>query len=478
MSAQNKKAIVQQIKFPHKRKKDNIEETIQNAIVEGFKTVKKRNKENKEEDNEKEKEIEIMKKQIEEMRKTIDNLIERITLIEKTKIEDKEEKGKKITTVVNHEKVREPKFLPPMNLTNDKEKNEEEMQEINNDPNPNFSWAEVVSKKEKKGKKEKLNQKIIDEAIELIPNNENKEIKEEIINDDDEIREIFEKSSKIIGLKPISKQMIQNTIELINNKNEETKKMSNNDKYNIAVKTLIQKFFIRDLKMSQEDRNNINIIKVFPSPKDESNIMYLECNTQEDVAKITQLACNLPQGDNSEDRPQIVMYVNKKTYKRYQSFETLAFRIRQSKPGFYSTNIRNGKYDFILRKKEKTDKRPWKLIPPVEIPDNFPKFEREITKDNINIKTVDNPNEIDMIDEYINMEIRQVSRYGNNLSEVKKDEQKHNQLSRENSLEPPKKKIDREVKTNKIENKKDQINIFRFDDDDDIENDKSQQSKQ
>ena len=83
-----------------------------------------------------------------------------------------------------------------------------------------------------------------------------------------------------------------------------------------------------------------------------------------------------------------------------------------------------------------------------------------------------------MIDEYINMEIRQVSRYGNNLSEVKKDEQKHNQLSRENSLEPPKKKMDREVKTNKIVNKTDLTNIFRFSDDDDIENGKSQQSKQ
>ena len=55
-------------------------------------------------------------------------------------------------------------------------------------------------------------------------------------------------------------------------------------------------------------------------------------------------------------------------YQRYTECEYLLFKIRMTDVGQIQTNIRLGKYDLVLRHRNKSDKTPWKDISPLIIP--------------------------------------------------------------------------------------------------------------
>ena len=68
-------------------------------------------------------------------------------------------------------------------------------------------------------------------------------------------------------------------------------------------------------------------------------------------------------------------------YERYQAAEKMMWRIRTTEVGKWQTNIRIGRRDLQIRYRQKTDKTDWKNIPLVKIPDNFPKPQYNLMKD-------------------------------------------------------------------------------------------------
>ena len=136
-----------------------------------------------------------------------------------------------------------------------------------------------------------------------------------------------------------------------------------------------------NLKMSQSDRDNVHIIKIFPAKKPNSNIYYVQCETQDDVSLITSHVSNLSNTNFDKNGPQIVTHIPNILYRRYQYCQKMLFKLKMSKPQMLQTNIRLGRSDLLVRYKQKGDDTPWRDVPLIIIPQDAPRPEMNLLKD-------------------------------------------------------------------------------------------------
>ena len=206
----------------------------------------------------------------------------------------------------------------------------------------------------------------------------------------EEIEDAFEVSSKIIGIKPITEKMIDEETKCVTAINQkEPTKMSKKQLIATATKNLVAKFFRENLKMDNDIRDEIDILEIFPSRTEESNIMYIRCETTDDINEITSRVRNLG-NDKGTNAPSIVNHIPKIMYKRYHHCEKMLWKLRMSNPGKYQTKIRSGTRDFILKCKVKGDDTPWSQVPSMSIPEEAPGAEIHLLKENI--KETNKPN--------------------------------------------------------------------------------------
>ena len=253
---------------------------------------------------------------------------------------------------------------------------------------PPVAYAKVVSRFIQKPPKTKLTdemiEKIQDQGSE-IPNpiEENDEIPKEKIPKEkmEQIKQQIKKSSQIVGIKPITNFNIHQETTKIITSGQYDKKTEHEKIKTAAVKNAIFRFLKEELKMDQKSRNSLKINKNFPSQNETSGIYYLECEDQDEVAKITSRAVNIDNDNSQRDEPGIVPHIPKILYTRYQALEKLAYHIRMTEKGKIQTNIRLAKTDYLMRVKYKEDKTPWKMVNPIEIPEYIPKPELDLLKD-------------------------------------------------------------------------------------------------
>ena len=131
---------------------------------------------------------------------------------------------------------------------------------------------------------------------------------------------------------------------------------------------------MRNLKLTDEDWDDIHIREIRQTNSEEADIIFIERETREDAAKITVKAKNLV-NNNKVDDPRLVMFVDKRATKRFNAIQNIARTNRQKSEGTKQTTIRNGRYDFLLRQKDKGDTTPWNLIPPLNLDQDLPDIE-------------------------------------------------------------------------------------------------------
>ena len=188
------------------------------------------------------------------------------------------------------------------------------------------------------------------------------------------LREKFEEANKHIGFRPISKEdidkeeqrLVKTGIYDIKNKKDK------NEVRITAIKTVVLKFMRDKLKMSEDDRNKVEITKIFQSQSEDSNTIYLRCKTSNDIGIINKHAVNITQGNTQAETPSLVLHIPKDMYDRYQGCEEILYHIRNNYQGQVQTNLRIGREDFIIRCRLKTDKTKWNKIIPMKIPENVP----------------------------------------------------------------------------------------------------------
>ena len=208
--------------------------------------------------------------------------------------------------------------------------------------------------------------------------------------DEDQITELRQKiyeANLITGLRPITQRMIDKEEQIVLQECNDRLKNNKAALRQTAVKNAIIRFLKEKLKMSQKDRDELNIQKNFPAKRTDSNIYYVQSKYTDDISSITSHVVNLPQTNFDSQGPQIVAYIPNIMYARYQYCQKMLFKLRMSQPQMLQTNIRLGKIDFLCRYKNKGDRTPWKEVPILTIPDDAPMPEMQLLKDNNNLNT-------------------------------------------------------------------------------------------
>ena len=116
---------------------------------------------------------------------------------------------------------------------------------------------------------------------------------------------------------------------------------------------------------------------------DNSDIIFLNCKTKEDVMRITQKARNLPQ-EQTKDNPRLVSYIDRCAMKRHKAFLNVAKTIRENSKFSVQTSVRTGKNNFLVRTRPKGTETPWSEIAPIQIRQELPQFEVGRYKDIVN----------------------------------------------------------------------------------------------
>ena len=186
------------------------------------------------------------------------------------------------------------------------------------------------------------------------------------------INKITEDSNSKIGLRPITNKMINNERDIILRTGQYDIKKDYNTIMTIATKNGIMRFLKDNLKMNEKERNALKITEIYPSQSETSSIIYIKCESPDDIAIITSYTKNLPRQNYDDNPPTVIKHIPKEFYTRYQALEKTLWQIRNSDLGRVQTNIRLGRKDFLIRYKQKDDQTKWNQVTPMKIPDNIP----------------------------------------------------------------------------------------------------------
>ena len=148
-----------------------------------------------------------------------------------------------------------------------------------------------------------------------------------------------------------------------------------------TIKSLIRSWSINFLQMTDKDWEDIHIENI--QMTENSDIIFINFKTKDDVTKFTSRAKNLLQ-DQGPDTPKLVMYVDQRAKKRYKAIVTIAKSMREHSRNTMQTCIRTGRNDFLLRTRPRGSNTPWAEIPPIQITQEIPTFEIGKYKDIVN----------------------------------------------------------------------------------------------
>jgi len=127
------------------------------------------------------------------------------------------------------------------------------------------------------------------------------------------------------------------------------------------------------MRIQDQTWNDIDIVEIYQTDGEES-ILFIKCASQEDAAKITAHAVNLP-ASSDQSAPRLGMHIDQRARLRHRAIQRVAKSIRDELQNTVQTSIRNGKFDFLLRVRDKKDQSKWSQIAPVVIRTPLPPFE-------------------------------------------------------------------------------------------------------
>ena len=220
-----------------------------------------------------------------------------------------------------------------------------------------------------------LNNQMQEDEAKRKPNQEQRQEKD-ISNQErnQRIVQMFEKSSQYLGFAPFTKAGTAQAMENMERRGVFHPRESHESKYQRTIKSLIKSWTRQHLKMTDEEWTDINVTEILPTAGEDSNIIFLRFESSDDVAKFNAKAKNLPK-TNLRDSPRLIMHVDNRARQRYRAFQRVAKTIRQESKGDTQTSICSGRYDFLLRRRERDDPTPWGSIPPIRMEAGLPPIE-------------------------------------------------------------------------------------------------------
>jgi hypothetical protein len=134
---------------------------------------------------------------------------------------------------------------------------------------------------------------------------------------------------------------------------------------------VVEEFFKYELKMTPNIREKLEIEDIFrPRNKKTTDVVYVRLKDSKSASLLWSQARFIQSGS----RTSLVNYIPSPAFDRFKAVEAMAYQIRTEEDRRYKTDVRLGKTDFILRKKDKKDLRIWRMIDPEELPSHLPQI--------------------------------------------------------------------------------------------------------
>ena len=285
---------------------------------------------------------EIRKGLKEEVRSEMKPLEERTTKIEEATecmVDKVKELMKKVTTL--EEQIAEEREKAKMN---EKKK----------------SYSEVT--------REKVEEKTTYEASKVY--NKDKE------DENEDVKMIFSKAAKVIGLKPIDKLHVEHIKRRLS---YEMKDKSDEELWKAALKKAVEMFLEKEMRIKEDDLAKINITKIFPPAKENWNVLYVELETKRQADFIYTFTQYMRRGVQGDGKPEVQLYVPKQLYKRFMAINLMALKIREDSGRKVGTRVTLGKEDFRLQLRSKVDRQEgWGDALP--LPEDLPEIEMSLRR--------------------------------------------------------------------------------------------------
>ena len=133
------------------------------------------------------------------------------------------------------------------------------------------------------------------------------------------IRGLLYDASRILGLKPIDKKRVEHFKRRLTEVEGETEE----EKENRAKEGTVMMFLKLELKMKEEDINEIEIKKIFAPAKKDWNTLYIELATLEQAKFLLSFTTFLRRNTRGEDRLEVVKYIPRDLFTRFKAVNAL-----------------------------------------------------------------------------------------------------------------------------------------------------------
>ena len=209
------------------------------------------------------------------------------------------------------------KFLPSVNIDLDGNSDPQTVERLDNQP---LDWTTVKTARrfrnerpELPGKVNKTMSKELKDHLKQQKERQPKSKPQEVMEDnakEQRIKDMLNRQSLVIGAAPITSEHLESVEKTMIKRGVLNTNQPKDFRKQITIKSVIKSWAYRHLKITDEEWNTIKLDEIYQTYTDESNIIFMKCNSTQDAMKIMSQAWNLPH-DTTGQGPCLIMYVDK-----------------------------------------------------------------------------------------------------------------------------------------------------------------------
>ena len=158
---------------------------------------------------------------------------------------------------------------------------------------------------------------------------------------------LLSSAKRVVGLKPIDKRHV----EQFKRRLEEVEGETEVEKEERAKRGAVMLFLKHEMKMKEEDIEELEIVKIFPPAREDWNVLYVELATWEMAQLTRSFTTFMRRGTTGEDRVELINYIPRDLFNRYKAINAIGNQARLESNKTTTFRVSFGVDDFILQQK-------------------------------------------------------------------------------------------------------------------------------
>ena len=198
---------------------------------------------------------------------------------------------------------------------------------------------------------------------------------------EDQSAKLLRNARRVLGFKPIDRVHVEHCMRRVE---QDEENLSKEEAWERAKEKAVSEFLKYEMKMKEDDIEQLKTVMIYPPAKEEWNVLYVEYEHVEMVNFVMSFAQFMRKGEK-DNRPSVEKYIPMELFKRYSAIEKIAYEIRKESNFRTATNVSFGEKDFILKSRPKDihpggRRTPWHQLEAVKLPADIPQFELHLVR--------------------------------------------------------------------------------------------------